>query len=229
MDMWLYYDVTHADHIFCNPISAPKVDELGRVLELGPGKRVLDIACGHAECLVRWNEQHGIGGVGVDLSPYAMKRAEDRVRERAPHADLRLVEVDGAQFETEERFDVVMCIGASWIWNGYEGTLHALRGFAKPGGLLVSGEPYWKAEPVDAYLKAVSLEADQFHSLAGCREVAARQELQLVWMMDSSLDEWDRYEMDQAAAVDRFARREPDHPELDALPRRAPASHRLKR
>ncbi|MHC4548399.1 MAG: SAM-dependent methyltransferase [Planctomycetota bacterium] len=217
MDTWFYYDVTHALHTFCNPTSAATVDELGQVLGLGAGTRVLDIGCGFGEFLVRWAEQHSIAGVGVDASPYALARAERRRAERVSEADLRFVETRGEDFTTSERFDVAMCVGASWIWNGFAGTLAALRGFARPGGLVVSGEPYWIAAPPDAYLRAEGLERGQFHTLAGCREVALDGDLEPIWMRASSLEEWDRYEMLQAAAVDRFAREQPDHPDLPEI------------
>jgi cyclopropane fatty-acyl-phospholipid synthase-like methyltransferase len=217
MDIWLYYDVTHADHTYCNPINSEKVDKLGRVLELTPGTRVLDIACGHAEMLVRWCERYGIQGVGVDLSPYATKRAERRRRERVPGGDVRIVMQDGKEFEAAEPFDVALCVGASWIWDGYVGTLAALKEYVKPGGLIVSGEPYWIQDPPDEYLEAEGITREQFFTLEGCRTRALEQGLEVVWMVGSSLDDWDRYEMDQPRALDRFAHENPEHPDLGEI------------
>lgn len=214
MDMWLYYDVTHRDHTFCNPISAPRVDELGRVLGLGPKTRVLDIACGMGEMLVRWHEQHGISGIGVDLSTAYVEYARQRIAERVPDADLEIVEMDAKEYASDERFDVALCIGASWIWDGYEGTIQALRDFVKPGGLVVSGEPFWLAEPCDEYLEAEGITREQFHTEWRCLEIARKHGLSLLWMAGSSLEEWDNYELSQPAAVERFARENPDHPEL---------------
>ena len=217
LDMWLYYDATHRDHLFCNPTSAEKMDELGRVLELDSESRVLDIACGHAECLVRWTEQYGITGVGVDLSPYAIRHAERRRSSRAQNADLTLLHMKGEDYRADTPFDVAMCVGASWIWSGYVGTLKALMSFVGPSGLIVSGEPYWIREPPEEYLKADGLTRDQFFTLDGCRSAARELGLEVVWMIGSSLDDWDRYEMHQAASFDRFAREEPDHPDLEAI------------
>ena len=172
--MWLYYDVTHRHHLFCNPITAAKVDELGRVLNIGPGSRLLDIACGMGEFLIRWGEQHGSTGVGVDLSPYAIEGARRRHADRIPEHDLTWVHGDGADYTPEEPFDVALCIGASWIWKGFKGTIKALRKFVKPGGLVVSGEPYWKQKPPKAYLEAEELNRKEFYSLAGVRRVARK-------------------------------------------------------
>ena len=221
MDIWFYFDVTHALHEFCNPIRASRVDELGAVLDLRPGMRLLDIASGHGEFLIRWSEKYDISGVGVDLSEYALARAERRRTSRIPDADVRFVHEDGAKYQPDEPFDVVLLVGASWIWNGYAGTLEALRKLTAPGGLIVFGEPFWKQKPSDEYLAVdEDITADMFTTLAGLREHALGTGLELVWMMESSLEDWDRYEMLQAAAVDRFGRENPDHPDLDEIRKR---------
>ena len=64
------------------------------------------------------------------------------------------------------------------------------------------------------YLEAEGLTRDLFPSLAQYRATALEMGLELVWMAGSTLAEWDHYEMQQTAAVDRFARAEPDHPDL---------------
>ena len=216
MDTWLYYDVLHALHTYCNPVSERGVRDLERVLQLGPGSRVLDIASGHGEMLVGFAERSGSAGVGVDCSPYAHRRAEARRAERVPDADVTFVFGRGEEYRPGdgETFDVAMCIGASWIWSGYEGTLRALVGFVRPGGLVVSGEPFWMAPPTPEYCEVAGCEAEQFHDLDGCRAVAEDLGLEVVWMRRSTGEEWDRYEMTQLVALDRFERENPDHPDL---------------
>jgi SAM-dependent methyltransferase len=224
MDMWLYYEVTHADHRFCNPISVEGLEELEGVLDLRPGMRVLDVACGHGEMLIRLAERFGIAGVGVDASPYAFARFEKNVAARVPDADLTVVHGKGEEYRSDEPFDVAMCIGASWIWKGFEGTLRALTDYVKPGGLIVSGEPWWMAPPSPEYCEIEELPAEDFFDLAGCLEIARGQGLELVWMRRSSDQEWDRYEMQQMAALDRWARANPDHPDLPEIRAKAYAS-----
>ena len=65
MDRWKYFDITHRNHVVCNPTSIEKLDEMLSLLYLKPGARVVDIACGKAELLVRLTERFGIKGVGV--------------------------------------------------------------------------------------------------------------------------------------------------------------------
>ena len=74
METWKFYDLTHRDHVLCNPLSEPKLDEMIWLLDLPRGARVLDIACGKGELLVRLAERHATRGVGVDLSPLLHRR-----------------------------------------------------------------------------------------------------------------------------------------------------------
>ena len=217
MDTWRYFELTHATHDLLNASSPPQLDKMGAMLGLQAGERVLDIACGHAELLLRWHANHGVTGVGVDASPYHSARAQRRVDDSGVGAAIRIVHGRGEEFATDERFDVACCVGASWIWQGHAGTLRAIRGFARPGGAVVVGEPYWKEEPPAEYLEAEGIAREDFHDLGGCLQVARDQGLELVWMAGSSEAEWDEYEMRQAAAVDAFARRNPDDPDLPDL------------
>ena len=46
MDIWKFFAVGHTNHVFYNPMSEGKFDELIERLALPPDARVLDIACG---------------------------------------------------------------------------------------------------------------------------------------------------------------------------------------
>ena len=216
MDIWRYFDVTHGLHTYCNPISEEGIQEMEGMLDLKPGMRVLDIASGLGEMLIGLARRHGVRGVGVDVSPYAIRRAEARKAAEAPDADIRFLEMKGEDYalDGDGRFDVVLCVGASWIWKGYKGTLGALRDFVKPGGLIVNGEPFWRVSPPDAYLRTANLGRHEFPSLDEYFEHAQELGLTLVWMRGVTEQEWDRYEMLQMASLDRFARENPDDPDL---------------
>jgi len=54
MDMWKFFDITHREHILCNPMSLEKLEELITLLTLKPGARVLDIATGKASFSSGW-------------------------------------------------------------------------------------------------------------------------------------------------------------------------------
>jgi cyclopropane fatty-acyl-phospholipid synthase-like methyltransferase len=216
MDRWLFYDVTHALHTYCNPITARKIAEIGRVLGLKPQHRVLDIACGHGELLVSWAAEHGISGVGVDASPYAIERARRRATGRNQDDSIVFVLALGEEYRPPRTglFDVTACIGASWIWGAHDRMLEALGEFTRPGGLLVVGQLHWIVDPPEEYLVSEGIQREAFHTLWENVDIARGMGLRLIYMTESTRDEWDRYEMLQAASVDRFEQDHPNHPDL---------------
>ncbi|MDJ0522226.1 MAG: methyltransferase domain-containing protein [Planctomycetota bacterium] len=221
MDFFERMALQHELHTYWNPTSPEAIDEVIAALDPQPGMRVLDIACGVGELLVTLVERHGVSGVGVDLMGAAVDKARENAGARVPDADLRFLELDGAAYEPEagETFDVVSLVGASWIWQGYAGTLDALARLVRPGGMVLFGEPYWKLPPPPAeYIQAdPNVEADMFTSLDGIRVAAAERGMRLTFMRGSTLTEWDRYEMLQARAADRWAEAHPDHPDRDEV------------
>jgi len=218
MDTWKYFAITHADHVICNPTSSERIDELVGLLDLPPGARVWEAACGKGELLVRVAERYRAGGVGVDLSPYELPVARQRAAARVPAADLTFVEGDAAAHLPEPgSADLAACLGASWIWGGHRGTLRALREVARPGGLVLVGEPYWKREPDPDFLVAGGHREDEFSTLHGNSGIGVEEGLTLLYVMASSDADWERYEMLQLRAAERYAVAHPDDPDVPAL------------
>jgi hypothetical protein len=222
MDMWKFYDITHRKHAVCNPMSLGKLDRLIELLHLAPGSRMVEIAFGKGEILVRLVETYGAAAVGVDISPYFVASARVKLAERVPDADVVLHEMDGAEFTPEEppSFDLGLCLGASWIFNGHEGTLKAMAGMVVPGGWVVVGEPYWRQDPSEGYLEASGDRADSF----GTHEtnVATGEDLglRLEYTLVSNEDEWDEYEGLQWYAAESYARSHPDDPDVPEVLKR---------
>ncbi len=222
MDTWKYFAITHADHVVCNPTSTERFDELIGLLDLVPGASVWEAACGKGELLVRLAERHQARGTGVDMSPYEIVVARERAAARAPAAKLNLIEGDAAAHAPEPAsVDLAVCLGASWIWGGHRGTLQALRGFTRPGGLILVGEPYWRGEPDPAYLAAAEVTAGEFSTLHGNVAIATEEGLTLIYALPSRDEDWDRYEMLQVRAAERWALAHPDDPDVDELLARA--------
>jgi SAM-dependent methyltransferase len=219
MDMWKYYDITHRYHRLCNPLNDAKFDELCDLLGLEAGARVLDIACGKGEVLVRLAERFGIAGTGVDLSPYAIRDARERHARRAPGAALEFICLDGAAYRPDRpgSFDLAACIGASWIWQGYRGTLRALREMTKPGGLLMAGEPFWIKEPPREYLEMEGMRRDDYATHHENILAGEAEGLVFLYALVSSDDDWDRYEGLQWYAAAGHARAVPADPDLPEI------------
>jgi len=218
MDRWRFFDITHADHVLCNPLSVAALDEMIGLLDLPAGARVLDIACGKGELLVRLVERYGVGGVGVDLSPFFIRDLRSKAAARVPGAGLELLEMDGADYRSEsDGFDLACCLGASWTFGGHEGTLRALATFVRPAGQVLVGEPFWRREPDTAYLEAAGLRRDEFGTHAENVATGERIGLMPVYAMPGAVEDFDRYEALQWRAADRWARGHPDDPDRAEL------------
>jgi SAM-dependent methyltransferase len=222
MDTWKYYGITHVDHVVCNPTSPERLDELIGLLDLPPGATVWEAACGKGELLIRLVEQHRVRGTGVDISPYEIAVARERAAARVPAAGLTLIEGDAAAHPPGPAgVDLAVCLGASWIWGGHRGTVAALRDFVRPGGLVLVGEPYWRRKPDPDYLAAAELAAADLSTLHGNVEIAAEAGLTLLYALPSRDEDWDRYELLQLRAAERWALAHPDDPDVDELLDRA--------
>jgi SAM-dependent methyltransferase len=219
MDMWKFYDITHRHHVICNPTSEDKLGRLVDLAKLPAGARVVDIACGKAEFLIRLAESHGVSGVGVDLSPFFVAEAKERLRTRALDSSIEIVEMDGAKFRPDEQngFALVSCLGASWVFGGHGGTLDALAGMVAPGGWVIAGEPYWLQEPSEEYVQASGLPRESVGSHEGNAAAGKQRGLELVHTLVSSRDDWDVYEGLQWYATAEYGRNHPDDPDVPEL------------
>jgi SAM-dependent methyltransferase len=222
MDMWKFYDITHRNHVICNPTSGEKLGRLVEQLRLPAGVSVIDIACGKGEFLIRLAEAYGVNCLGIDLSPFFIAEARKRLEVRAPEAEVIFREMDGAEFEPKEphSFAVASCLGASWIYGGHAGTLDALTRMVAPGGWVVTGEPYWLKEPCEEYLKVLGFPKEAYGTHLGNVEAGEQRGLDLVHTLVSNGDDWDRYEGLQWSATVEHARSHPEDPDLPEIVRR---------
>jgi SAM-dependent methyltransferase len=218
MDRWKYFGITHRDHVVCNPTSSVKLDELVDLLPLQHQSRVLDIACGKAELLLRIADRYHAFGVGVDISPYEVEAARLRVAARELESRIEIVQSDGAEYDAAPRsFDLVMCIGATWIWGGFPGTIKALKTIVVPGGLIAVGEPFKMKEPHEDYVAADPEFVPTLVTHAENVAMAQEQGLTLLYALVSNQDDWDRYEGLQTRAAELYASEHPEDPDVNEL------------
>jgi SAM-dependent methyltransferase len=106
-------------------------------LRVGPGERLLDIACG-AGLALRLAAGTGATVAGIDAATDLV----DVARARVPEADLRV----GSMFAlpwADRSFDAVTSING--IWGGCVDALREARRVLRPGGLV--GISFWGAGP----------------------------------------------------------------------------------
>lgn len=219
MDMWKFFDITHREHVVCNPTSEEKLARLVGLLRLPTDAQVVDIACGKGEFLIRLAEAYGVRGMGIDISSFHVADAERTLKARVSNPGVTFTAMDGADFRPDEphSLDLASCIGASWVFGGHANTLEALTGMVKPSGWVIAGEPFWRQEPSDDCLEAYGFAREDLGTHSSNAEAGEQRGLDLVHTIVSNQDDWDTYEGLQWFAMADYARTHPDDPDLAEL------------
>jgi SAM-dependent methyltransferase len=129
-----------------NAFAAGTVEEvaaLRRIVDLGPGTRVLDVGCGDARHL-RSLAADGVIGTGVDVSPGLVHAAQRAAEEAGVDVDLRVGDardLRGVLADTLGGFDVVwsLCQGALGTSPATDpAVLAGLAAAVRPGGSVIA-------------------------------------------------------------------------------------------
>ena len=79
------------------------------------GTRILDLGSGSGEMLCTWARDHGIRGIGVDMSALFSEQAKLRAEELGVADRVTFIHQDAAGYVAEEKCDIAACVGATWI------------------------------------------------------------------------------------------------------------------
>ncbi len=197
-----------------NPTSPEKIIQVGRTIGLQEGDQVLDMGCGFGELLLLWAEHFGIQGVGVEVRAPACHRAQAKINQRGLEDRIQIVCQDGAAYPIKKNsFDVITCLGASFIWDGFRGTIKNLKPALRSDGHLVIGETYWRRTSVPPAL----VEQHQILHEIELWEIIQEESMTLKYLVRAGESDWDRYEAgDWLGLVDWLANH-PDHPDRIAI------------
>ncbi len=169
------------EQILVGPLFQPWVEPLLQDIELKPGDRVLDIACGTGIVARIAQERLDSTGsvVGVDINPQMLAVAQ-RV---APTIDWRQGDAGALPLQDGEAFDVVLCQQGFQFFPDRAAAAHELRRALVKGGRL--GVSTWRPDeefPVLRELRAIAERhvgpiTDRRHSLGdpGPLEAVLRQ------------------------------------------------------
>jgi SAM-dependent methyltransferase len=213
-----YHEIAESNLRILNPFTEDQLMLLGEICRLHPEIKQLDLACGKGEMLCRWAQKFGISGVGVDISSVFLNAARERADELGVTDMLTFVQGDAGQYpQATYNFDVVSCIGATWIGNGLEGALELMKSSLKPGGLILVGEPYWIQPPPEEAYAAKGVSKNDYVSLDGTLDRLESSGMDLIEMVLANHDGWDRYEAAQWMAVNDFLNANPNTPDASML------------
>lgn len=210
-----FHAVAERYHDIQNPISADKIRLLGERIGLAPGQRVLDIACGRGGPAIVLASTFRCEIVGVEKANMFATEARERASAAGVDELIEIHEQDAADFPIEpEAWDAVLCLGASWIWGGLEGTVTALVLGVRHGGHVAVGEVYRRAMPDsrDPSGGTVPLSDDEFASLAETIRRFERAGPPVTTLITASKQDWDAYEGLHWASLEEWLAENPDDP-----------------
>jgi SAM-dependent methyltransferase len=206
--------IAHGELELYNPLSAVDLDQAIDLLDLAPGARALDVACGTGEALRRIALLWNVRGTGYDRDPHLVERGR-----RAAPAGVELVV---AEEPPAGPFDLVLCIASSHALGGFPEALERLRELVRPGGQVLLGEGYWRRPPTPEYLDALGgATRDELADYGGLLEAARTAGLVALWSCAATEHDWERYEWTQVFNCERWAADHPGDPLAEDVRARA--------
>ena len=199
------FEALHHTMRICNPMSGDDLDQVLAALAPSDGERMLDLACGHGELLLRAAERSQISGIGVDLSPWVLLHAAESAAQRSLRGSVKWWLGNAREAPTGD-WDLVTCLGASWVWHGFEGTVRAAASRARPGGRIAVGDLQLKPG-IDP--GAVAVENGRVMTRDEQAAAFERCGVDLIEMIDPGPEGWDRYRAGNLASVHAWAEAHP--------------------
>ncbi|MEO1287873.1 MAG: methyltransferase domain-containing protein [Chloroflexota bacterium] len=209
MNKHKYDDVAHHYLDYCSPINNEMVDEIAHLMRLKPGMTVIDLGCAKAEILIRMADTCQVQAYGADINERYLHQAQEAIANRVPAADITLLLQDVSEYAYEpESFDAVMCINSSELFATYDEAIMTIAKYAKPGGMVLMGDYYWRNPSHADMSKAFTVTKDYM----GAVEIGMQEGLTPLFASVSTQVDIDRYIWSQCYAVEMYA---VDHPDDD--------------
>ena len=124
-------------------LTAAQALEFFRLLELGPGQRALEVACGSGGVTCRMAVETGAACVGVDINPHGIEAAQTRAREQQLSSRASFQIVDAAQplpFP-DQSFDAIFCNDSINHIPDRLQVFHDWHRVLRPGGRVLVTDP----------------------------------------------------------------------------------------
>ncbi len=218
MNPYKFSAIAHREHDYCHPLAAAKIERLLDLLPLVETSRVLDLGCGRAELALRIIERFGATVVAIDRSSLMLDQARERAEWTGALGKLHLDNIDIRDFRADpETFHLAVMLGSGGITGGMSSICQQLRTWTCGGGYVLIGTGYWRTRAHPDYLALLGTERGHHADHRGNVQAGIDAGLVPMHAVTASVDEWDEYQWTYARSVDRYAREQPDDPDVPAM------------
>lgn len=207
--------ISHRYMEILNPSSSEKIIQLGKLLKLKRGNRVIDFGCGCAEPLALWAEEFGITGIGIDISEDFCDRARKKLTVKGLSDRIKIICSPVREYELENgAFDAATCIGATFAFGGFKQTINAMKRAIHPSGRLGIGDTHWLNTQIHPeYAQKQTTTYTEAELVRFTRE----EGFELECIIRSNRDDWDRYISDNWYGLLRWLEENPKHPDYEQV------------
>jgi SAM-dependent methyltransferase len=209
----------------CNAVSWDAVRNAVATAGLPPGASALDLGAGNATVAIGLARDCGLRVRAVERDPLMADLAARRIAASGQGAMVDLVVKDSSEVLGRPPLpDLITVLGATDA--AAPGLRDPVAVFARlgdavaPGGFLLWGEPFWKAEP-SAPLRQIIETTNTYQTDAGWQSAARRAGWRVIQVRHSSEEEWRDYMDTMDASVRAWVAANPDAPQAPRLIARA--------
>jgi SAM-dependent methyltransferase len=213
--------VGHSTHHFSTPVSPEMLDRVLALSGIDRAWRVVDLGCGPGSMALHLAERYGVAVEAVDRSAIMLDLAQSRAAEHPAGGRLRFRQADSTDWlEAAEPCDLLVVVGAGLLLPGAADNaaqLAALAAKVRPGGRLLWGESFWKAEPSAVFKAGLGPTAALYASHADYVAAGEAAGLTPLYAAASSDQDWDEYAWRYSTAVEAYAAANPSDAEAQAM------------
>jgi SAM-dependent methyltransferase len=209
----------------CNPVSWDAVRGAVTASGLKPGAAALDLGAGNASLAIGLARDLGLKVRAVERDPLMAELAARRIAAAGQGETVELVIRDSSEVLGRPPLpDLITVLGATDAaapgLRDPVAVFARLRDAVAPGGFLLWGEPFWKAEP-SAPLRQIIEMTNSYQTDAGWQAAAEQAGWRVIHVRHSTEEEWRIYIDTMDASVRAWVAENPDAPQAPRLLARA--------
>ncbi len=224
-----FHHIAYRPLAVCNALSMDRLEATVRRAGLEPGASVMDIGCAYGEVSMHLARAFDTRVTAVELDPVMAEGAEARIQAAglSDRIDVRR-ETSAAALAALPPLDLIVAIGSTEpAGKGLREPAEvfaALSEHLTPGGALLWGDLFWKAEP-PAPLRQLVETGGYYVSHDEWQAAARETGLEVVSAEISGEAEWAAYRTGMETAIADWLDAHPDHADAPTV---AATAHRIK-